>query len=1058
MSNLGQAALTIAGFAVGSVLGFPQLGFIAGSLLGGALFPTKLPGASGPRLSDTRTTTAQMGGPVMEVFGTDAVPGNVMWMAPLREQTNSEEVGGKGAPSQKLTTYSYFQSIAVGICRGPMGGLLRVWENGTVVYDSRPRLDTESDDDYTKRAAAASTFAEGFELYLGDETQLPSPTIELEKGVGNTPAFRGLMYIVFPDRQLKEEQALRHPNWKFEVSQLVESETIYSTEVLDPWTSGDVDPRYMPGDALLGYSYRYYLGSGPLGSSFDTLEAALVDGNAATTPPGGYSFKLGFTFPEAAIDHSSVRMSPTYGRDPAERVWIFLNYNRYAPAAYEGIVLQGFGALLACSAFPNFTPAITAAPSQRYWWSSEYTDGSGVYLAFQSGVYRLDVAANLQPGEVNTNNCGNYPGSASALLSPDLFMKVTRRPHAPEGAWTPVTGAFKCLAIYADDGFDVTQYPLNPTIVSGSADDTPAFWADAYAQAVSDGNIPGGLVYGVDYPRAITNAWSGTTSSLGFPIALSEVVRPICARVGLEAADVDVIDLEDDYITGYTITRVMAAKDALDPLRQVGLFDIVEGLKLRFRQRGGPVVRRLSQSELGAAEGDADPGPAVKVMYADETSLPRIIRVHYKAPSRDYEDGEQISPARSTTTANNDLDVELAVSITDDLAAQLAEILWADAWESGISYEISLDQYHVDLEPGDVLELPMDGFYERTRVLEIDEAIPMLRQMKLARDYDGSFVSEAVADDPERTPGEMRVFGQSEAILLDIPPLRPEDNDAGIYFTTRPTDHDSTWRAAAVYRSVDGGVNYDAIGAVGTEPTTGTVTSALGDGQWFTWNDTQTLEVELVTGSLESRTEADVLGGANALAIGARGRWEIVQFTTVEQLTATTYRLSHLLRGRLGTEPIINTGQVGDMAVLISGAGIVRAPLTDADIDLSSLVRAVTSGLSFADATDQAFIDAGVALLPFAPVNIEAEVAADTTITWSRRDRLYQTLQGGVLPMSEDAEQYDVEVLVDGAIVESATVSVPEYIISPSLGGHFQVRVYQISAAVGRGSAGVLQT
>ncbi len=151
MSNIGQAALTIAGFAVGSAIGFPQLGFIAGSLLGGALFPTKLPGASGPRLGDARTTSAQMGGPVMEVFGTDAVPGNVMWMDDLQEVTNTDEVGGKGGPTQEVTTYTYFQSIAVGICRGEMGGLLRIWENGTLVYDARPRRPT--------RKASSSTWA-----------------------------------------------------------------------------------------------------------------------------------------------------------------------------------------------------------------------------------------------------------------------------------------------------------------------------------------------------------------------------------------------------------------------------------------------------------------------------------------------------------------------------------------------------------------------------------------------------------------------------------------------------------------------------------------------------------------------------------------------------------------------------------------------------------------------------------------------------------------------------------------------------------------------------------
>lgn len=218
MSNYGQAILTIVGTVVGAYFGYPQLGLILGSLAGQALFPTQLNPITGPRLNDTKVTMSQLGAPVAEVFGTDAVAGNIMWLGPMREVATTEEVGGKGGAEQDVTTYTYFQSIAIGLCRGPMGGLLRIWENGKLVYDIRPQQPDEDATAYLERVDASLAYAVvRLYLYLGTDAQEPDPTIESIEGVGNVPAFRGLMYIVIADRQLKEDQGLRHPNFKFEI-------------------------------------------------------------------------------------------------------------------------------------------------------------------------------------------------------------------------------------------------------------------------------------------------------------------------------------------------------------------------------------------------------------------------------------------------------------------------------------------------------------------------------------------------------------------------------------------------------------------------------------------------------------------------------------------------------------------------------------------------------------------------------------------------------------------------------------------------------------------------
>ena len=224
MSNVGEGILTVGGFLVGTYFGAPQLGLMLGSLAGKALFPTKLPGVSGPRLTDGRTTTAEIGVPLFEVFGTDVVPGTVIWLAPIRTETTTEEQGGKGGGGgQEVTTYTYYQSIAIGLCRAdePIGGVLRIWENGELMYDVRPQQEGESDADYARRESTAADYAQTFTLYTGGAEQEPDPTIQQHEGEDNTPGFSGLAYLVYPDRQLQDNQGRRHPNFKFEIAPAV---------------------------------------------------------------------------------------------------------------------------------------------------------------------------------------------------------------------------------------------------------------------------------------------------------------------------------------------------------------------------------------------------------------------------------------------------------------------------------------------------------------------------------------------------------------------------------------------------------------------------------------------------------------------------------------------------------------------------------------------------------------------------------------------------------------------------------------------------------------------
>lgn len=791
MSNLGQALTAIAGGVIGFVVsGFNPTGalygFELGLLAGQVISPTHLPGTFGPRLTDGKTTTASLGGPVSFGYGFFATGGTVIYLGLPVEHSHTTHSGAKGAPSSSQTTYSYTQSIAVGLCEGPIDDVYRIWENGELVYDARPRQPGETDRAFAARMLGRTTYAATFVLYKGGEAQDPDPTMEADKGVGNVQAYRGLAYVMYPDRKLRDDQGQRHPTFKFEVHVGL--------------------PAYETGDVF---------------------------------------------------------------------------------------------------------------------------------------------------------------------LPPDLQSII--------------------VALSARCGYDTTT-------------------------------------------------------------------------------QIDASGMADTTVDGYAIQSVMAGRDALSPLRAVGLFDCVEsGPKLKFVKRGGAPLRTLDLTDLGVYDhsSSAAPAAAVTVVEQQEVDLPRSIRVAYISTNLAYENGQQSSPMRYDTAAVNDVDVALAVCMSDTDAKQKAEILWNDAWQSRYTYTTAVDQSNADIEPSDVLVIPMNDDLVRVRADKVNDASQVLRALTLISDDDGAYVSTAVADPTTQPSPTPSALSGSVLLLLNLPALQDADNDAGFYAVAYGDGTGNRWTGCLVYKSSDGGDTFAQKAAISGSPPLATIHSHMRPGITTTWDDENYIDVTMIKGAFESRTDASLFAGANAVAIGADGRWEIVQFgvaTPMADSVGPFVRLSHLLRGRRGTESFVGTGLAGDMVVGLTMGNVFRIAMQNSEIGAPLVYKSITTGSSYASGVDQTFTGTGLCLKPFSPVYASAKLSgSDLVISWIRRNRLGQELMSGVeIPMSEAVESYAVEILTAGSpetvlrtlTSSTQTVTYLAADIVTDFGSpqpEYHIRVYQISAAVGRG-------
>jgi hypothetical protein len=240
--------------AVGSVIGGPiggAIGAIIGQRIDAEIFKPK--GRQGPRLGDLSIQTSSYGTHIPKLFGTMRVAGTVIWATDLREE-RSKSGGGKGQP--KTTSYSYSASFAVALSGRPVRAVRRIWADGNLL----------------RGAAGDFKSRTGFRLHLGSDDQEPDPLIAAAEGVGITPGYRGLAYVVFEDLQLADF-GNRIPSLTFEVE--AEAGPVAIGAIAEELSDGAI--RDGASFALLGYAASGDSVRGAVEALGDVLPCSFAD-------------------------------------------------------------------------------------------------------------------------------------------------------------------------------------------------------------------------------------------------------------------------------------------------------------------------------------------------------------------------------------------------------------------------------------------------------------------------------------------------------------------------------------------------------------------------------------------------------------------------------------------------------------------------------------------------------------------------------------------------------------------------------------------------------------
>ncbi|VAW18135.1 Gene Transfer Agent host specificity protein [hydrothermal vent metagenome] len=552
------------------------------------------------------------------------------------------------------------------------------------------------------------------------------------------------------------------------------------------------------------------------------------------------------------------------------------------------------------------------------------------------------------------------------------------------------------------------------------------------------------------------------TGRLG-QVTLAALVRRLCEDAGLAEVDVEGLYGPNAVVRGYVVDRIMATRAMIDPLMQAYRFDAYEsGGDLRFVGGGREPAAALAQDDLALArEGDI----AFEITRSQETELPRAIKITYLDERSEYRTATA-EGRRLTGGSAGVLDFTVPAVLDQAYARGLAELALHDLWLARETGSAELPPSLLYLDPGDVIELSMDGpagtANHRLQLTGIDSGLTRKARFKSRGDR-GVYTAPRYAGREGRI-GEVPVFGPSTVAFMDLPLLTGTEPEPQ---APRIAAHQSPWPGSvAIYRG-DAMAGFSRIVDVTAPAVIGELTSDLASGPPWRWDQANQPTVLLYSGELSSAAQSVVLGGANALAVeGAAGQWEILQFTTADLIGPGQYRLAKLLRGQRGSE--------GEMAALApTGARVVRLDpqaLQTLPLSIEQRLRDFTyrygpgphtyDHFTYTEAT-RAFEGRG--LRPYAPVHVRAvrDGGGDIQLTWIRRTRIGgDGWDNADVPLSEENERYEIDVM-DGAAVKrtlGATTNAATYTAAEEIadfGGaqtSLTLQVFQLSAVFGRGS------
>lgn len=847
-------------------------------------------------------------------------------------------------------------------------------------------------------------------VYTGTADQLPDPVYEAAVGVGNAPAYRGRGYVVIQGLQLGGSGQI--PNLSFEVgTYFAEPDAdVVLLMLFDEMT----EPTGIVKDLSI-YDHDVYVGSAGSvvnGNLYTASSAMSGQVKCKAISSVEYGNLMDFTIEGFALIPNGYDVVKT-------RTLFSLSDN----ASDSGGVILSVGMTSNTNPDFNFVASFLQGDSGGGGVSG-FLDGivynEELHFCFmRSGenqrfyingllVYTFPSIDATRPYNAVTV----WPGSRPGVVDKDDYyvseIRMTRR------------------AIYDIDGFSVPVSPLSNL------------------KHVE-------FVYG-----------NQNTASL------DSVYEVLMRRAGYIVNDFDVNQLLsfEKPLRGMALGQVTATRGPLESLQMAWFFEASKSDKIYIRPRSTTSVATIPFADLGAADDAVSDVEPLALNIGNELEIPAQVALSYPSMEQDYQAATEMSD-RLLSGQESTRDISLGIGMTAAEAKGVADALVFDQVAALTKTTLRVPLKYAYVEPGDIVTaINADGRSYRLRVQVKRDTLSII-ELECVLDDVGALESAAVTDGSYITVAEPVTVESTTFEALDIPLLRDADNTPGYYVAaapviTNPTNYE--WRGALVARSWND-TDYAELFQARSAAVMGTCSNTLGN--WTggnVYDETNALAVVTTGGQLSSATRDNLQldGALNVAAVGSQAAgWELIRFRNATLTGPNTYVLTGLHRGFRGTEWAMAGHGAGEQFVLLTAA-LGRVTDQTSQLNLPCHIKAVTFGLRLADVTSEPFVDTGVVLRPFSPVNARALASgSDLLVTWQRRTRVSYAYAGAnpAVPLGEAAELYRVRLFAGATLVRTAYTSSPAYTYAAAelaadgfaSGATVSIEICQVSDIVGPG-------
>ena len=292
-------------------------------------------------------------------------------------------------------------------------------------------------------------------------------------------------------------------------------------------------------------------------------------------------------------------------------------------------------------------------------------------------------------------------------------------------------------------------------------------------------------------------------------------------------------------------------------------------------------------------------------------------------------------------------------------------------------------------------------------------------------------------------------------LILDLPCFHNIENI--LYFIV--TRRNIEWNGSIIYSFQDNTEQYKHALSINTEAITGTTIDTLDNGPIAIPDTATTLTILLKTGQLNSSTSLFINNQSNLALIGN----EIIQFQNAKHIRENIYQISHMLRGRFGTEPHINKHKNREFFLLLDNLPYTK--ISKSSIKKSLMYKVIFNrSSSYEEELTYTYYANNLKPLSVVHVKGTRDIYHNLIITWVRRARINaEWLDNTDTPLDEEIESYDIEILDNQNIIKRTitikNTSIFVYSIEQqhtdfkSIQKNINIRIYQNSNTVGRGNA-----